>query len=76
MTGNSGDVASAHGVEVRRALACVVPSSCGLDASTFKKSGIKMTIRFGQAGNSSEHILYLLYDRKCMEFRNLRSQPA
>ena len=41
-----------------------------------EKSGIKMTIKFGQAGNSSEHILYLLDDRKRMEFRNLRSQPA
>jgi len=35
-----------------------------------------MTIKFGQAGNSSEHILQLLDDRKRMEFRNLRSQPA
>ena len=76
MTGNCGDVALAHCVEVRRALACVVPSSCGLDASTFRKSGIKMTNKFGQAGNSSEHILYLLDDRNRMEFRNLRSQPA
>jgi hypothetical protein len=41
-----------------------------------EKSGIKMTIKFGQAGNSSEHILYLLDDRKRMEFRNLRSQPG
>jgi len=41
-----------------------------------EKSGIKMTIKFGQAGNSSEHILQLLDDRKRMEFRNLRSQPA
>ncbi|HWO29000.1 MAG TPA: hypothetical protein VNO32_09395, partial [Candidatus Acidoferrum sp.] len=31
------DLALAHWVEVRRALACVVPSSCGLDASTFRK---------------------------------------
>jgi hypothetical protein len=37
MTGNSGDVALAHCVEVRRALACLFPSSCGLDASTFRK---------------------------------------
>ena len=41
-----------------------------------EKSGIKMTVEFGQAGNSSEHILHLWDDRKRMEFRNLRSQPA
>jgi hypothetical protein len=33
-------------------------------------TGIKMTIRFGQAENSSEHTVYLSGDRKRMEFRN------
>ncbi len=33
-------------------------------------TGIKMTIRYGDAGNSSEHIIYISADRKRMEFRN------
>jgi len=33
-------------------------------------NGIKMTIRFGQAENSSEHTVYISGDRKRMEFRN------
>jgi hypothetical protein len=32
--------------------------------------GIKMTIRVGQAGNSSQHTVYLSGDRKRLEFRN------
>ncbi len=33
-------------------------------------TGIKMTIRFGQAENSNEHTVYIAGDRKRMEFRN------
>jgi len=33
-------------------------------------NGIKITIRFGQSGNSSEHAVYIAGDRKRMEFRN------
>jgi len=33
-------------------------------------NGIKMTIRFGQAGISNEHTVYIASDRKRMEFRN------
>jgi hypothetical protein len=33
-------------------------------------NGIKMTIRFGQAGNWGEHTVYVAGDRKRMEFRN------
>jgi hypothetical protein len=33
-------------------------------------NGIKMTIRFGQTENSSEHTVYMSVDRKRMEFRN------
>ena len=33
-------------------------------------TGIKMTIRFGQAENSNEHTVYISGDRKRMEFQN------
>src|SRR5271169_4853910 len=33
-------------------------------------NGIKMTIRFGQSGNWGEQTVYILGDRKRMEFRN------
>jgi hypothetical protein len=33
-------------------------------------AGIKMTIRYGDAGNSSEHVMYISADRKRWEFRN------
>ena len=37
---------------------------------TSGSNGIKMTIRFGQAGNWGEHTVYIAGDRKRMEFRN------
>ena len=50
MTGNSGDVALAHCVEVRRALACVVRLLLAVSMlQPSEKSGIRMTIKFGQA---------------------------
>jgi hypothetical protein len=33
-------------------------------------TGIKMTIRYGKAGNSSQQTIYMSRDRKRMEFRN------
>ncbi len=33
-------------------------------------TGIKMTIRYGEAGNSNQQIVYISADRKRMEFRN------
>jgi len=35
-----------------------------------ENSGIRMTIQFGQTGNSSQQNIYILGDRKRMEFRN------
>jgi hypothetical protein len=39
-----------------------------------ESNGIKMTIRFGVAGNSNQHTIYMLGDRKRMEFQNSEGQ--